>query len=224
MNKKFTNQMEMQPEKLLEITTITRSYDIIDIYLTDSGIGGTSEHLDQIRAIQEANETDVVRVHCLNSVGGDANCIITILNALANTPAHTVCFLEGQNSSAGSMPFLVCNEAVIGDYASVMIHTVSGGTKGTVGNTLAESQFSDRLFSKFLEDIYYGFLSPSELSQVLDGKEFYFSSDEIRERLEIRKELIAQEVAEEQEGCDDPTCPCHEEEASLEASVVEEQQ
>lgn len=198
MNKKFMNQLETKPEKMLEITTITNSYNLIDIYLTDSGVGGTSEHMDQIRAIQEAGEEDIIRVFCFNCIGGDANTIITILNAIANTPAHSICFLEGQNSSAGSMPFLVCDEVIIGEYASIMIHTVSGRTGGTVSNTLAESKFSDKLFGKFLEDVYYGFLDDSELSQIRDGKELYFDSDEIRERLGFRAALVAEEVFEEQ--------------------------
>ena len=76
-----------QQSKSVSVETLTNSFNVIRIYLTDVGVGGTSEHLEQLDAILSAGENDVVEVYCLGCNGGSADSIIMLLNALASTPA-----------------------------------------------------------------------------------------------------------------------------------------
>lgn len=195
-----------QQKKSVAIETLTHSFNIIRIYLTDEGVNGTDSHLDQLEAILDATENDVVEVYCLGCPGGSADSIIMLLNALAQTPAHTVTILEGHNASAASMPMMVTDEVRIGMYSSVMFHNVAGGVGGNMTNTAEAAKFYEQHYNGFFADLYNKFFSPEELTLIQNGREIYLSAEEIQERLERRAKLL-QEAAEEEEysPCDD-TC------------------
>ncbi len=177
-------------KKTVSVDTLTRSFDIIRIYLTEDGIEGVSDHLDQIEAINAACEDDVIEVYCMNCPGGSADTIIALLNALACTDAHTVCIIEGHNASAGTMPAMVTNEVHIGKYASFMLHSVSGGVIGSMKNTAEAAKFYERQYAAFIEEVYQGFVSPDELSLIHNGREIYLSAEDIAQRLESRQEFL----------------------------------
>ena len=103
-----------------------------------------------------------------------------------------------------------------------MCHTGHGGDYGTIQNKARSAVFAEKNFHAWMEDVYEGFLSAEEIREIQRGGEIYLNSEEIQERVVTRKALLAEGA--EEEGCDDPTCPCHEAGASIEASVVEEQQ
>lgn len=191
-------------KKTVSVETITQSFDVIRIYLTDDGVQGIGEHLDQIDAILNAGPNDVVEVFCLGCPGGSADTITALLNALATTPAHTVCVIEGHNSSAATMPCMVTNETRVGMYASFMIHNVSGACGGHMTNTSEAARFYESHYNRFLEDVYCGFLSPQELTLVKNGREIYLNSEDIEGRLQNRAEALQEEC----ECCkEEGTCP-----------------
>lgn len=223
MNKLENSPMNslISQRKTVSVETITQSFNIIRIYLTDEGVNGTDTHLDQLEAILDASSDDVIEVYCLGCGGGSADSIIMLLNALAETTAHTVTILEGHNASAASMPMMVTDETRVGMYSSVMFHNVAGGCFGHMTNTAAAAKFYESHYNRFFADLYDTFLTPEELALIRQGTEIYMGAEEIQERLAKRKEMLQAE----EEGCDDPTCPCHEEEeSSIEGFVVEEQQ
>lgn len=190
------------PKKTVSVDTLTHSFDVIRIYLTDDGVGGVSDHLDQIEAINAAGENDVVEVYCIGCPGGSADTIVALLNALATTDAHTVCIIESHNASAATMPAMVTNEVHVGSYASFMIHSVSGAAGGTMRNTAEAAKFYEKQYAAFIEEVYQGFLSPEDLALVHDGRELYLNAQEIQERLEARQEYFEAKAKEEQEKQD----------------------
>lgn len=183
--------------KAVSIETLTRSFNIIRIYLTDDGVNGTSDHIEQLKAILSANENDVIEVYCLGCGGGSADSIIMLLNALASTPAHTVTILEGHNASAASMPMMVTDEVRVGMYASVMFHNVAGGVMGNMTNTAEAAKFYEQHYNKFFADLYNKFFNESELLLIQNGREIYLDSEAIRERLQRRMELLEAEAMED---------------------------
>lgn len=205
-----------QQKKTLSIETITHSFDVIRIYLTDSGINEIDEHLDQIEAIKNATENDVIEVHTISCGGGLVNTIVPLCNALASTQAHTVCYVEGHCASAGTFPSMICDQVFVGAYSSFMLHCASGGTGyGTMVNSAESAKFFEKQYTRLLDDIYTGFVTSDEAKMLHDGREIYLDSEAIQERLERRAQLL-QEQAEEEEcsPCDD-TCssldnPCKE--------------
>lgn len=193
--------MAMQ-KKTLSIETVTQSFDIIRIYLPD-GINELEEHMDQIEAIRNATEDDIIEVYCIANKGGYVDTIVPLCNALATTPAHTICYVEGHNASAGTFPPMVAQEVHIGPYASFMLHCAQGGSGyGTLVNSAESAKFFEKQYGDLLEDIYYGFITPEEARMLHDGRELYLTGKEIQERLQRRAELMTSE-AEEECDCED---------------------
>ena len=187
-----------QQKKTVSIETVTQSFDIIRIYLPDS-INELDEHMDQIEAIRNASENDVIEVYCISNCGGYVDTIVPLCNALATTPAHTVCFIEGHCGSAGTFPSMVCDEVHVGAYASFMLHCAQGGSGyGTMVNSAESAKFFEKQYGALLDDIYSGFVTPEEARMLHDGRELYISAEEIMERLQRRAELLAAEAEEEE--------------------------
>lgn len=205
--KKFEQNMMPIPtglqKKTVSVETVTQSFDIIRIYLPDS-INELEEHMDQIEAIRDAQEGDLVEVYCISNRGGYIDTIVPLCNALATTPAHTVCYVEGHNSSAGTFPAMIAQEVHVGAYASFMLHCAQGGGDyGTLVNNAESARFFEKQYSQLLEDIYYGFISPEEAKTLHDGRELYFDSEAIRERLQRRTELLEAEAMEDEEDTEE---------------------
>lgn len=195
--KKFENLTEQavfQPKKTVSVDTITQSFNVIRIYLTDS-IDEIDSHMEQIEAIRSASEVDIIEIYTISNCGGYVNTIVPLCNALANTPAHTVCYVEGHCASAGTFPAMVVDEVRVGAYASFMLHCASGGAgHGTMVNSAESARFFEKQYSSLLEDIYHGFISPEEAKMLHDGREIYLDSEEIEERLKLRAEKMKQEA------------------------------
>lgn len=219
MNKFENNPMSslLNQRKMVSVEIVTQSFNIIRIYLTDSGINEIDEHLDQIEAIKNATENDVIEVHTISCGGGLVNTIVPLCNALASTPAHTVCYVEGHCASAGTFPSMICDQVFVGAYSSFMLHCASGGTGyGTMVNSAESAKFFEKQYTSLLDDIYEGFVTSDEAKMLHDGREIYLSAEEIQERLENRKKLLSEkcDCDECSEECDD-TCsnndnPCKE--------------
>ena len=182
-------------QKTVSVETVTHSYNVIRIFLQKE-IDSIAHHMDQIEAIRDAQEGDLVEVYCISNCGGYIDTIVPLCNALATTPAHTVCYVEGHNSSAGTFPAMIAQEVHVGAYASFMLHCAQGGGGyGTLVNNAESARFFEKQYSQLLEDVYYGFISPEEAKALHEGRELYLDSDAIRERLQRRVELLEAEAS-----------------------------
>ena len=182
-------------QKTVSVETVTHSYNVIRIFLQKE-IDSIEHHMDQIEAIRDAQEGDLVEVYCISNRGGYIDTIVPLCNALATTPAHTVCYVEGHNSSAGTFPAMIAQEVHVGAYASFMLHCAQGGGGyGTLVNNAESARFFEKQYSQLLEDVYYGFISPEEAKALHEGRELYLDSEAIRERLLRRAELLEAEAS-----------------------------
>src|SRR5574344_1488501 len=197
---KGVNMKEHEKEfqqKTVSVETVTHSYNVIRIFLQKE-IDSIEQHMDQIEAIRDAQEGDLVEVYCISNRGGYIDTIVPLCNALATTPAHTVCYVEGHNSSAGTFPAMIAQEVHVGAYASFMLHCAQGGGGyGTLVNNAESARFFEKQYSQLLEDVYYGFISPEEAKALHEGRELYLDSEAIRERLQRRAELLESEATED---------------------------
>ena len=181
-------------QKTVSVETVTHSYNVIRIFLQKE-IDSIEHHMDQIEAIRDAQEGDLVEVYCISNRGGYIDTIVPLCNALATTPAHTVCYVEGHNSSAGTFPAMIAQEVHVGAYASFMLHCAQGGGGyGTLVNNAESARFFEKQYSQLLEDVYYGFISPEEAKALHEGRELYLDAEAIRERLQRRAELLESEA------------------------------
>ena len=190
-------------QKTVSVETVTHSYNVIRIFLQKE-IDSIEHHMDQIEAIRDAQEGDLVEVYCISNQGGYIDTIVPLCNALATTPAHTVCYVEGHNSSAGTFPAMIAQETHVGAYASFMLHCAQGGGGyGTPVNNAESARFFEKQYSQLLEDVYYGFISPEEAKALHEGRELYLDSEAIRERLLRRVELLEAEAMEDEEDTEE---------------------
>ena len=173
----------------------TTQRDIIRINFTEKGISGISDHLEELESIRSAGAEDLIVLYFSDAPGGSMGTGQSIINALMETPAHTVAVLEGHNCSLATMIPLICREIIATPYTSMMLHSVSGGSYGTMVNQERQAMFFSKLYSDFIEDVYDGFLSPEEIQDLKNGLEIYLSHEEIEERLERRSEKLAEEAS-----------------------------
>ena len=187
-------------QKTVSVETVTHSYNVIRIFLQKE-IDSIEHHMDQIEAIRDAQEGDLVEVYCVSNRGGYIDTIVPLCNALATTPAHTVCYVEGHCASAGTFPSMICDQVFVGAYSSFMLHCASGGTGyGTMVNSAESAKFFEKQYTSLLDDIYTGFVTPEEAKMLHDGREIYLDADSIQERIERRAEKLAEE---EEASCED---------------------
>lgn len=146
------------------------------------------EELDTLRMGKEGDDYILV----VNTSGGDLRTLAELLHIIKHSPAHFHCVLSGTALSAGGPIMLACDTVEVGDYAEMLVHTAQGSGYYTSAQGLEQfSAMSNRTAHKLLTNCYEGFLTPDEINQALDGKEFWFDSDEIKRRLIQRDEYFA---------------------------------
>ena len=76
----------------------------------------------------------------------------------------------------------------------MMIHSMQCGTGYTDANTIAtRAEHNKKINERFVRNTYKDFLTEDEIESVLNSKEIYLEDYEIRERLQRREEIKAQQ-------------------------------
>lgn len=148
-----------------------------------------------VQMLMNASENDVA-AFLVNSPGGALSGLLTLLEGLNMTEAHTVALLVGSVSSAASIFALHCDEVYVGENSTMLCHNVSYGTGGKGSDVLAHVKHISSTANKLLRRTYKNFLTEEEINDMIDGKEIYLESDEIVERLKQREVLRAKEAEE----------------------------
>ena len=184
------------------ITTNSRATNTHIIKLWDD-ISYPNEYQEEIDLIDSATEDDIIVLDICTD-GGVLDTAMLFFRSLRSTAAHTVAVIGPSCSSAGSLIALSCREFVLDTTSSLMLHTsVYGMPRSKDTDIYEHANFSRKQLKNFYEEVYSGFITEEELSDVIKGTPFYFTADELAERLdnlaEYRKML-------EEEGCGDSEC------------------
>jgi ATP-dependent protease ClpP protease subunit len=169
------------PPKPFQVYESYRQQQITTYYLTDV-IGDPKHYVEIVHRMRTAQPQDVIYIH-LNTPGGRLDTGIQIINAMKSCEARIVAVLDSKAHSLGTLLFLAADEFVVHDDCMFMIHNFSS-TIGGKGNE-QESELLATLgwFKKLANKYYVPFLTPAELERVLDGKDMWMDSDEVRKRL-----------------------------------------
>lgn len=160
---------------------------IHEFYITT--IQGPEEYAEMFHKIRMADNGDVIRFH-INSTGGDAFTTIQLLRCMADTKATTVASVEGMCASAATMIFLSANIQELTPHSIFMIHHYSGAAFGKGKDMFDQIAHMQTWSEDLMKDIYKNFLTDGELADVFNGKEFYMTTNEVKDRLVKRKELF----------------------------------
>ena len=172
---------------------LATQYDI----MFDRDISHANEWHEELYVMRQAVEGDLCNIH-INTCGGAVSTISAFQNIKKTSDAHFHGILEGMGYSAGSAFFLMCDTHEVGDFAEMMIHTSQGSgfythSQGQEGH----GTHVGRTARKLVESVYKDFLTESEIEELLIGKEFWFDSDQIKERLEHRQKIREERLIEE---------------------------
>lgn len=154
----------------------------------------------------EADETDMVSFF-ICSPGGRIDGLNVLLEGIRLTEAHTVAVLLGECHSAASILALNCNEVVVTDSAESLIHSCRFGASGKAADIAAQTAHTLKTTEKLARDTYSGFMSEEELHLMLEGKEFYFDADQIRERLQNRADFLEAKFEAEEAALQEQEAP-----------------
>lgn len=171
---------------------------VYHFYLSES-IGAAKDYVEMIQRIKSAGPHDVIYIY-LNTPGGYINTGIQIISAMRISGAHIITVIEGEVSSLGTLIFLHGDEMIVHDHCLFMVHNHSSGQYGKGHEYLASAQATSKWFEELARDTYSGFMSELEINQMLDGKDFWMTSSEVRERLQtFVKHLEKKQKAREAE-------------------------
>lgn len=158
------------------------------IYLTDD-IESPDQYTDEFELLANSDSNDMI-VIVLNSMGGDLDTALQFVNYIKQCNSKVVAKVSGGNCSASTMIMLACDDWEVDEFSYTMIHTPSGGFVGRFPDSHVQSDFFRDFIKDFYEKMYMGFLSEDEVERLVDGKDYWFNSEDTKERLEGRREIV----------------------------------
>ena len=152
------------------------------------------KYYDEVVALlSTASEEDTITFN-INSNGGYVSSLAMLLTWKSMCKAYQIHVLSGNASSAASAFFLSnADEYVVSDMASMMIHEYQTSNGGSNSNVIKQVTHTAKENENFIRSCYEHFLTEAEIEDTLKGVEHYLSADEIRERLQKREEIKAQQ-------------------------------
>lgn len=151
-------------------------------YYLISDITEQTNYVEMIHHILTAPPDEEIHIH-INTVGGDLSTATHIVNAMLASQAYIVCHLEANAFSAGAMIFLAGREWVVHEHVMMMLHNYTGQTFGKENEILAHMDGQQKWNKAFTKALYIPFLSEEEYNDVIDGKDLWLQSSDIRKRL-----------------------------------------
>ena len=163
------------------INTTTNTASHYDVFI-DCEITEPEDYRELISILFNANDGDTMSLF-INSVGGNLDTALAIIEGLKNTQAHVIAAIIGACHSAASFITMYAHEVAVLDSAYMMVHTATFGSVGMTGNVKAHTDFTVRQVEKLINETYDGFLTADEIVKVKAGVELWFSSDDIKDRI-----------------------------------------
>lgn len=172
---------------IVQIFTDTISSREVNIFINRE-IGDPSQYGEVNQSLRSVEEHDKVNIF-FNSNGGRVDATVEIINNIMVCKAPVIGHLMGDANSAAGMLFLSCDDWVLYELSSMMVHAPSSGLGGHVSNVISGGDFL-RTHSKLLmETCYRGFLTDDEISGLLNGSpDLYMFAEQIDKRLNSLKE------------------------------------
>lgn len=128
-----------------------------------------------------ATEKDTIRLIVAN-YGGVLDTAIQLGQEMLRCKAHIIADIHVA-ASAATIISLYADEIIVHPFTVFMLHTFSGHNVGKGQELRAKADFDERYFANLCRLIYAGIMSEEEMTQMLDGKDFWLDGLELQERL-----------------------------------------
>lgn len=176
---------------------VKRSFAISQVNIClDEPIVDPKYYRAVISELQTLSEHDTVNVTFATN-GGSSAGMVCLIEAFRNTSATVSGAIIGDCHSAGSILAMNCDQIYVAPYASMMIHNISYGYAGKDADVMGMVSHTSAWSKKLIKETYEGFLSESEIIEVLSGKELWLDSDQIKERFEKRQKYVEKKMKAE---------------------------
>jgi len=163
-----------------------------DLYLTGE-IKAADQYTDWFELIRSGGKSDIITIH-INSYGGDLFTAIQLMRCIQESDAIITASVEGACMSAATMVFLQAQSFEISDHSAFMFHNYSGIAVGKGAEMFAQVSFEKKLIDKMMKKVYNGFLSDTEIKDVLEGKDLWLDGEEVALRLKAMNKDVEQLV------------------------------
>lgn len=164
----------------------------IQHYYLSEYIAVPKTYIEMIHNISIASIDETIIIH-INNGGGNLNAGIQLINAMKHSKAHIICSLEGKAYSLASLIFLAGDEFLLHSNSLLMIHDFSGMTLGKGNEQKSELAATLKWFEILARDYYVPFISEKELKEILNGKDMWLQTNDIRKRLNKMVKIIQEE-------------------------------
>lgn len=153
------------------------------------------QFIPSIEALEAAGPDDTVVIN-LSCPGGDLDSTDTFLQALRMCEGRVIVKASGGCHSAASVILLNAPEFSLSENFNCLIHNGSCGAGGDFNKFAAMAKHTMEYMNQVMRKSYEGFLSPEEIDQLLEGKDFWINRDEFIERTLRRQEYFELKSAE----------------------------
>jgi ATP-dependent protease ClpP protease subunit len=176
----------------MNINTNTKSKTRYVIPITGP-IGEIYEYHELVNILEYATEEDEVYIQ-LSSPGGSLETCDYLCRRMDECEAQITVEIGFTCASVASAIALQADDWVIYDSSTMMIQSSSYSPGyGKESDVRARVAYMERVNLEWVERTYQWFLTRKEINTALDnGKELYFFSDDLRERLPLHKEYREQ--------------------------------
>ena len=157
---------------------------ILDFYISGD-IKEAKDYTAWNQLMRNATENDAVIIH-INSSGGDIFSAIQLMRTMAESPATVIASVEGMCMSAATLIFLCADVCEVSEHSHFMFHTYSSGNWGKGNEQIASALANDKWARHLFNQVYKGFLEPKEITEMIEGKDFWMNPDEVKKRLDKR--------------------------------------
>ena len=163
-------------------------------YLTNT-IEEPSEYNELCFRLKSASPAEIFTL-VINTPGGILDSALMLVDAIKTSKAKVLAQISGTVASAGTIITLACDDVDVAPHTAFMIHNYSGGLVGKGHELKAHQEFVDANLNNSFTDLYKGFLTPSEIKKVIDGKDYWMNRDEVLERLLARSTTTVDALVE----------------------------
>lgn len=179
-------------------------------YLTGS-ITEPENYVSLCNTLRTSGPQDEVIIR-INSRGGMVSSERMIINAIQESQANVVGFIEYDCMSAATGVFLACKQHDWADHIQFMAHCAFWGSVGKNPDVKSQTEFGIKQLEEEITSTYTGLLTDEEISQLNEGKEFWFGANELERRMESFYEYRASQPC----NCGSPECPQNQRLAEME--------
>ena len=116
---------------------------------------------------------------------------------MADSNATICASVEGMCMSAATLIFLCADVVEVSEHSHFMFHTYSSGNWGKGSDQLANVMADDKWARHLFNQVYKGFLKPTEIKEMIDGKDFWMNPAEVNKRLAARNNLAKKKTKKE---------------------------